>query len=87
MKSVQGSRTGVPSIEEALEYEYNPQELAYIESLKANYVDGEPPEVRERIEALAADYKTTDVGIVTMCYDFADRVKSYELVAKAFGMI
>ena len=87
VKSVQGSRTGVPSIEEALEYEYNPQELAYIESLKANYVDGEPPEVRERIEALAADYKTTDVGIVTMCYDFADRVKSYELVAKAFGMI
>ena len=86
VRSVQGYRTGVPSIEEALEYEYTPEEAAYVESLKANYIDGEPSYVRERIEELAAEYQTRDIGVVTMCYDFADRVRSYELVAEAFGL-
>ena len=36
--------------------------------------------------AVAATYGTTDVGVVTNCYAFADRVRSYELVAEAFGL-
>ena len=42
--------------------------------------------MRERIEELADAYATNDLGIVTICYDFADRVRSYELVAEVFGM-
>ena len=42
--------------------------------------------MRERIEELADVYATYDLGIVTICYDFADRVRSYELVAEVFGM-
>ena len=42
--------------------------------------------MRERIEELADAYATNDLGIVTICYDFADRVRSYELVAEAFGL-
>ena len=42
--------------------------------------------MRARIEELADPYATNDLGIVTICYDFADRVRSYELVADVFGM-
>ena len=42
--------------------------------------------MRARIEELADAYATYDLGIVTICYDFADRVRSYELVADVFGM-
>ncbi|MCH7653382.1 MAG: LLM class flavin-dependent oxidoreductase, partial [Chloroflexi bacterium] len=31
-------------------------------------------------------YQTDDVGIVTICFSFADRVRSCELVAEAFGL-
>ena len=42
--------------------------------------------MRDKIEELADAYATNDLGIVTICYDFADRVRSYELVADVFGM-
>ena len=86
VKSIQGIRTGVPTIEEALEYPYTPEERAYIESMKHSYIDGDPAQVKAKIEAVAADYKTNDVGIVTICHAFEDRVRSYELVAEAFGI-
>ena len=86
VKAVQGVRTGVPTIEEALEYPYNPEEIAYIESLKSGYIDGNPQQVKQKIEAISDEYKTHDIGIVTICYAFEDRVRSYELVAEAFGM-
>lgn len=86
VRSVQNIREGVPPIEEALEYEYRPDEWAYLSKLKESYIDGTPEYVRDKIEALADTYDTNDIGIVTICYDFADRVRSYELVAEAFDM-
>ena len=86
VRSVQGMREGVPSVDEALAYQYRPDEWAYLSKLKQSYIDGTPAQVKERIEALAYEYKTGDIGIVTICYDFRDRVRSYELVAAAFGL-
>ena len=86
VRSVQGQRGGVPSVEEALRYEYNPAEWAYLSKMKQSYIDGDPAQVREKIEALADAYATDDIGVVTICYDFTDRVRSYELVAQAFGL-
>ena len=54
--------------------------------MKQSYIDGDPAQVKERIEQLADAYQTTDIGIVTICYDFADRVRSYELIAQAFAL-
>ena len=56
----------------------------YIESLKPAYVDGTPERVLDRIVSIASDYGTTDVGIVTNCYNFEHRVRSYRLIAEAF---
>ena len=45
-----------------------------------------PEQVRDVLayltDAVSQLYQTTDIGIVTICYDFADRLRSYELVAE-----
>jgi len=86
VKSVQGMREAVPPVDEALAYQFRPDERAYINQLQEHYIDGDPQQVKEKIEAVAELYKTDDVGIVTICYAFEDRVRSYELVAEAFGL-
>jgi len=86
VRSVQGIREGLLPIDEALNYQFRPDELAYVNQLKQNYIDGDPDYVRGEIIQLAERYQTNDIGIVTICYSFEDRVNSYELVAQAFGL-
>jgi alkanesulfonate monooxygenase SsuD/methylene tetrahydromethanopterin reductase-like flavin-dependent oxidoreductase (luciferase family) len=76
----------VPPVEEALVYPYSPQERAYLEHSAQTTVDGDPRQVKEKLEALADVFQTDDLSVVTICYDFADRVRSYELVAEACGI-
>jgi luciferase family oxidoreductase group 1 len=86
LRIVTGRRGGVPPVEEALAYPYTPQERVYLaQSTRAN-VDGNPQQVKAKLEALADMYQTTDLSIVTICYDFAARVRSYELIAEVCGI-
>jgi luciferase family oxidoreductase group 1 len=86
LRIVTGRRGGVPPVEEALAYPYTPQERAFLaQSTRAN-VDGDPQQVKAKLEAIAGLYQTTDLSIVTICYDFAARVRSYELVAEVCGI-
>jgi luciferase family oxidoreductase group 1 len=82
LRSALGTRAGVPSVEEALAYPYRPEELAYLEQVKRSYVDGDPQQVKAKLEEIAELYQTTDLTIVTICHGFAERVRSYELVAE-----
>jgi luciferase family oxidoreductase group 1 len=82
LRSALGVRSGVPSVEEALAYPYRPEELAYLEQVKQSYVDGNPQQVKAKLEDLAERYQTTDLTIVTICHGFAERVRSYELLAE-----
>src|SRR5437763_1009824 len=68
LKTALGQRGGVPSVETALAYSYHPQELAYIAQFSRSYIDGNPQQVKAGLEALAAQYNTTDISIVTICY-------------------
>ena len=86
LRIITGRRGGVPSVEEALAYPYTPQERAYLAQFGRTNVDGDPQQVKEQLEALAELYQTTDLSIVTICYDFAARVRSYELVAEVCGI-
>jgi luciferase family oxidoreductase group 1 len=86
LKTALGQRGGVPSVETALAYHYSPQELAYIAEFSRSYIDGTPQQVKAALEALAEQYQTTDLSIVTICYGFAERVRSYELVAEVCGL-
>ena len=83
LRSALGVRSGVPSVEEALTYLYRPEELAYIEQVKRSYIDGDPQQVKAKLQDIADLYQTTDLTIVTICHGFAERMRSYELVAEA----
>jgi hypothetical protein len=76
----------MPSIAEALAYPYTAEDIAYIRHFSASAIEGDPPHVKAQLEAIRAQYHTGDIGIVTVCYDFADRVRSYELVAEVCGL-
>jgi len=82
-----GRRRGVPSPEEALAYRYSPEELAYLEQFQKANIDGTPQQVKARLEAIAELYQTTDLSIVTVCYDFAARIRSYKFVAEVCGIL
>jgi alkanesulfonate monooxygenase SsuD/methylene tetrahydromethanopterin reductase-like flavin-dependent oxidoreductase (luciferase family) len=82
LRSALGERQGVPSVEEALLYPYRPEELAYLEQVTQAYIDGHPQQVKDNLDDLAQVYQTTDLTVVTICYDFAARIRSYELVAE-----
>jgi luciferase family oxidoreductase group 1 len=49
-------------------------------------VVGSPAEVRAGIEEVAQDYGAEEVIVVTITHDHAARVRSYELIAEAFGL-
>jgi luciferase family oxidoreductase group 1 len=86
LKSITGRARGIPTVEEALNYTYGNDELAFIQQYSRNCVDGDPQQVKERLEAIAETYQTPDLSIVTICYSFEDRVRSYQLVAEACGI-
>jgi luciferase family oxidoreductase group 1 len=75
-----------PSIEEAEAYPYTDRELAILQHAKRRTVAGTPEQVRERLEALAAAYEADELIIVTITHDPKARRRSYELLARAFGL-
>ena len=42
--------------------------------------------MKDQILEAAEKYGTSDVGIVTICHSFSDRIRSYELIADAFDL-
>ena len=86
LKSVLGRSNGVPPIEEAMAYQYRADEWAFVQTYARNCVDGDPQQAKERLESIAEAYQTNDLSVVTICYNFADRLRSYELVAEACGV-
>jgi luciferase family oxidoreductase group 1 len=75
-----------PSIEEAESFPYTERDLAIIEHTRGRTVAGTPEIVREELEALARVYGVDELVIVTITHAFKARVRSYELVADAFGL-
>jgi luciferase family oxidoreductase group 1 len=78
-----GIHTGTASPEEALAYPYSPAELDYLARAAIPAVVGDREQVVAQLRQLAAAYETPELGIVTICFDFAARLRSYELIAEA----
>src|ERR1041385_4262580 len=74
------------SPEEAAAYPYTPIDRQRIEHNRKRLIVGAPGEVRERITALVQSTKADEVMITTMVFDHAARKRSYELLAKEFGL-
>ena len=79
-------KEGLLPPKEASQYQLPSVAGQYIESLKPSYIDGEPGQVRDKILELAGRYGTSEVSVVTTCYSYQDRERSYELIAEAFGV-
>ena len=86
LRSVTGRAKGIPSPELAANYKYLANEWQFIQQYMRNCVDGAPEQVKAGLEQVAEDYQTRDLSVVTICYHFEDRVRSYELVAEVCGL-
>lgn len=82
-----GASTGIVSYQQIRDMEYSEAELHRINFNRQRFVSGTPADVRQRLEALADDYDTEELMIVTITHDFDDRLRSYELLAREFGQI
>lgn len=83
-------RTGragrMPSPEEALAHRYSAEEEAGIAPFRRLQIAGTPDVVRRGIERMAALTLADEVMIATHAHDPQARIRSYELIAGAFGM-
>jgi alkanesulfonate monooxygenase SsuD/methylene tetrahydromethanopterin reductase-like flavin-dependent oxidoreductase (luciferase family) len=75
-----------PSPEEALSYPYTDEDRVLIRGIAQRGITGTPERVKLGLERLAADYGADEVIVLTITYDFAARLKSYELLAAACGL-
>jgi luciferase family oxidoreductase group 1 len=76
----------VPPIEKAEEFLAKegvaPQSLP----IRRRIIAGDPQQVRAALESVATEYGAEEVFVVNILYDHAARVRSYELIAAAFGL-
>ena len=75
-----------PSVEEAEAYQYSREEKLIVAQNRARQVIGDPAHCKEQLLALGKLYGVEEFVLVTITYDFAARVRSYELLAKEFGL-
>jgi luciferase family oxidoreductase group 1 len=75
-----------PSPEEARDYPFTDQELALLRSVQRRSIVGTPEQVRAGLLALADAHEAEELVVVTITYDYESRLRSYELLAKAFAL-
>ena len=72
--------------EEAVNWPLDERAKEYMDQSTKGYIEGNPDQVRDGILAAAQQYQTADLGIVTNCYYFEQRKRSYEMVVQALGV-
>jgi len=77
---------GVPSVEEIKAMNFTASDEEFIENQRAKSIEGDPPTVKAKIEALTKEYETDDVIVLTITHDYSERERSYELLSKEFGL-
>jgi luciferase family oxidoreductase group 1 len=76
----------IPSIEEALAYPYSEVEKRRIAFNRRRQVIGTPDRVKAQLLELGERYGVDEFVVVSICYDFNARLRSYELLAGAFDL-
>ncbi|MBV9542686.1 MAG: LLM class flavin-dependent oxidoreductase, partial [Alphaproteobacteria bacterium] len=75
-----------PSPEEALAQPLTPQEEKLLATVSKRSIVGTGAQVKARLTELANAHGAEELVVVTITYDYASRLKSYELLAQAFGL-
>ena len=81
-----GRLSRYPTVAEAEAYEYSPREWMIVEHARRRRVVGTPEQCRERLEVLAREYGVDELVVVTITETWETRLRSYELLAEAFGL-
>jgi alkanesulfonate monooxygenase SsuD/methylene tetrahydromethanopterin reductase-like flavin-dependent oxidoreductase (luciferase family) len=78
-----GEFAPLPSPEEALAYDYTPEDRSIAAAWRQLVYIGTPDSVRKRIEDTAASASADEVMVMTLVHDHASRIRSYELLITA----
>jgi luciferase family oxidoreductase group 1 len=81
-----GRRDPLITPEEAAAWPYSPDERAVIEGVRKRAMVGTGPQVAARMRELAASLGLEELVVVTWTYDAMARHRSYELLAREFGL-
>ena len=81
-----GRPIAFPSPEEALAYPFSDQERALLRTVEGRSVVGTPDIVKRKLLSLADRHGAEELVIVTITYDYDSRLRSYELLAREFGI-
>ena len=83
-------RTGrpglVPTPEEAEAYEFSPMEREFVDSWNANVIHGTADEVRAGLDDLQKRTGADELMITANAHSGDVRLRSYELIADAYGL-
>ncbi|MCW4467930.1 LLM class flavin-dependent oxidoreductase [Flavobacterium sp. MFBS3-15] len=80
-----GATGDLPSLEEIKAMDYSMQQRARIAYNRNRFIAGSPKYVHKKLSQLAEDYNIDEIMIATWADDFADRKRSYELIAEMFA--
>ena len=79
------TRTAILPPEEAARQDLDMVQSRFQADFTRHFIEGNPAQVRSQLLAVAQRYRTNDLTIATNCFAFADRVRSYQLVADALS--
>ena len=81
-----GRDTPVPTLAEAERHTYSDEERRYVLGQRERAVIGGPEKCLRELSTLAERYAADEVMALTITGDYGSRLKSYELLAEAFGL-
>lgn len=81
-----GRESVVATTAEALAYPYTGHDREIIRRERARAVVGTPDEVAARLQRIADNFAADELMVITITGDYAARMRSYELLARAFDL-
>jgi luciferase family oxidoreductase group 1 len=78
--------TPVPTQAQAEQRSYTDQERAHIQSQRARLVHGSAKTCKAKLLKIAEQFSADELMVLTITGDYATRLESYELLAKAFEL-
>ena len=76
----------VPTLAEAEKRSFSKEELQYVRGQRARAVVGSPGSCKEKLRQLAATFSADELMVLTITGDYATRLESYQLLARAFDL-
>jgi luciferase family oxidoreductase group 1 len=82
-----GFHEPLPSVEEAMSYPYNETEREFLQASHERMFVGTPATVGAKLRELAAQSGADEIMVTSLIHDHAARRRSYELLAREFGIV